>query len=63
MSSTVLNITFDCADPRRVARFWGQVTGGKVIEAPNPGSPDCAATPRIRPAHDRFRRIRREGDV
>jgi hypothetical protein len=42
MSSTVLNITFDCADPRTVASFWGEVTGGEVIEAPNPGYPDCA---------------------
>ena len=42
MSSTVLNITFDCADPRKVATFWGEVTGGEVIRAPNPGYPDCA---------------------
>jgi hypothetical protein len=27
MSSIVLNITFDCADPRALARFWGEVTG------------------------------------
>ena len=26
MSSIVLNVTFDCADPALVARFWGAVT-------------------------------------
>ncbi|MGH3121065.1 MAG: VOC family protein [Streptosporangiaceae bacterium] len=29
MNSIVLNITFDCADPRALARFWGEVTGGQ----------------------------------
>lgn len=24
MSSLIYNITFDCADPRALARFWGQ---------------------------------------
>ena len=42
MSSTILNITFDCADPRVVARFWGQLTGWPVDEEPEPGQPDCA---------------------
>jgi predicted enzyme related to lactoylglutathione lyase len=42
VSSTILNITFDCADPRVVARFWGQLTGWPVDEAPEPGEPDCA---------------------
>jgi len=27
MTSAVLNITFDCADPAVVARFWAAVTG------------------------------------
>jgi predicted enzyme related to lactoylglutathione lyase len=27
MSSTVLNITFDCSDTAKVARFWAAVTG------------------------------------
>jgi predicted enzyme related to lactoylglutathione lyase len=27
MSSFILNITVDCADPERVARFWAAVTG------------------------------------
>lgn len=42
MSSTVVNITFDCADPPALARFWGQVTGLAVIEEPKPGYPDSA---------------------
>ena len=27
MSSFVLNVTFDCADPGAIARFWAAVTG------------------------------------
>lgn len=27
MGSTVLNVTFDCADPGAIARFWSAVTG------------------------------------
>ena len=42
MSSIILNITFDCADPRALARFWGQVTGWPVIEEPEPGYADSA---------------------
>ena len=42
MSSTILNITFDCADPRALATFWGQLTGLPVITEPQPGYPDCA---------------------
>lgn len=42
MSSTVCNITFDCADPPALARFWGQVTGLPVIEEPQPGYPESA---------------------
>lgn len=53
MSSIVLNITFDCAEPRALARFWGEVTGWPVIEEPSPGHEDCAVgtpgegTPRL----------------
>jgi hypothetical protein len=32
MSSTVLNVTFDCADPGAIARFWSAVTGWPVHE-------------------------------
>jgi hypothetical protein len=42
MSSTIRNITFDCADPLALAKFWGQVTGLPVIEEPQPGYPDAA---------------------
>lgn len=37
MSSFIYNITFDCADPRALARFWGQVTGWPVTEEREPG--------------------------
>jgi predicted enzyme related to lactoylglutathione lyase len=42
VSSAILNITFDCADPRALARFWGEVTGWPVIEEPQPGSEESA---------------------
>jgi hypothetical protein len=42
MSSIILNVTFDCSDPRALARFWGQVTGWPVIEAPAPGYEESA---------------------
>ena len=42
MSSIIFNITFDCADPRALARFWGQVTGWPVIEEPSPGYEESA---------------------
>ena len=42
MSSIILNITFDCADPRALARFWGQVTGWSAIEEPRPGCEESA---------------------
>lgn len=42
MSSAIFNITFDCADPRALARFWGQVTGWPVIEEPQPGYEESA---------------------
>jgi len=45
MSSTILNITFDCAHPLAQARFWGEVTGWPVTEEPNPGHPDCMVQP------------------
>jgi hypothetical protein len=42
VSSAILSITFDCADPRALARFWGEVTGWPVIGEPQPGSEDSA---------------------
>lgn len=42
MSSSIHNITFDCADPRALARFWGAVTGWPVDEEPAPGYEEAA---------------------
>jgi hypothetical protein len=42
VSSVIFNITFDCADPRALARFWGQVTGWPVTEEPRPGYEESA---------------------
>jgi len=36
--STVLNVTFDCRDPERVAAFWSAVTGYAVEEVDSPGN-------------------------
>lgn len=30
MGVVVKHVTFDCADPRRLADFWAQVVGGEV---------------------------------
>jgi predicted enzyme related to lactoylglutathione lyase len=38
MHSAVFNITFDCRDARRVARFWSDVTGYGVEEVDSPGN-------------------------
>jgi predicted enzyme related to lactoylglutathione lyase len=42
VSSIIYNVTFDCADPRALARFWGQVTGWPVTEEPAPGYEESA---------------------
>jgi predicted enzyme related to lactoylglutathione lyase len=42
MSSILLNITFDCADPGALARFWAQVTGWPVTEEAQPGFAESA---------------------
>ena len=31
MSAFISNVTFDCRDPRRLAPFWGAVTGYTVL--------------------------------
>ncbi|MCW2547763.1 MAG: glyoxalase/bleomycin resistance protein/dioxygenase [Mycobacterium sp.] len=31
MSAFIKNVTFDCADPRRVATFWSAVTGYQPV--------------------------------
>jgi predicted enzyme related to lactoylglutathione lyase len=40
MTSTILNITFDCADSGILARFWGAATGWDVHVQDS--RPDCA---------------------
>jgi hypothetical protein len=32
MSAFVINVTFDCADPERLAGFWAEVTGYERME-------------------------------
>jgi catechol 2,3-dioxygenase-like lactoylglutathione lyase family enzyme len=32
MTAFIFNVTFDCADPRSLARFWSEVTGYEVAE-------------------------------
>ncbi len=32
MSAFIFNVTFDCADPGSLARFWSEVTGYPVAE-------------------------------
>jgi catechol 2,3-dioxygenase-like lactoylglutathione lyase family enzyme len=33
MSAFIFNVTFDCADPKRLAEFWSEVTGYRVANA------------------------------
>ena len=33
VSSFIFNVTFDCADPRSLARFWSALTGYELTEA------------------------------
>ncbi len=33
MSSFIFNVTFDCDEPRSLARFWAEVTGYSIVEA------------------------------
>ena len=32
MSSFIYNVTFDCEDPRSLARFWAEVTSYAMVE-------------------------------
>jgi hypothetical protein len=32
MSSFIFNVTFDCAEPRSLARFWSEATGYALVE-------------------------------
>ena len=39
MSSSILNVTFDCADAASVAQFWGEVTRWPCSKQEMPGNP------------------------
>ena len=39
VSSSILNVTFDCSDAASVAQFWGQVTRWPCSEELMPGNP------------------------
>lgn len=39
MSSSILNVTFDCADAASVARFWSEVTRWPWSKQEMPGNP------------------------
>jgi predicted enzyme related to lactoylglutathione lyase len=45
MLSSILNVTFDCHDARRVAEFWGAVTGYALEEVLDPGNHYWVASP------------------
>jgi predicted enzyme related to lactoylglutathione lyase len=45
MYSAILNVTFDCHDPKAVAAFWGAVTGYPVEEVASPGNHYWVASP------------------
>ena len=45
MHSAVLNVTFDCRDPQRVADFWSAVTGYSVEAVDSPGNPYWVLSP------------------
>jgi predicted enzyme related to lactoylglutathione lyase len=38
MSSSILNVTFDCDNPRVVAKFWSDVMGYSLEEVNTPGN-------------------------
>jgi predicted enzyme related to lactoylglutathione lyase len=53
MRSTILNVTFDCANPGSVARFWSAVTGWTLHEEDlQPGHQEYSVGP---PAEDGIR--------
>jgi len=41
----IRNLTFDCADPYELARFWSLVTGWPMHEEDHPGDPEAAVVP------------------
>jgi len=55
LSSVIFNITFDCADPRALARFWSQVAGWPVTEDARPGYAEAQSGQPTRPPAPLFR--------
>lgn len=45
MSSQIHNISFDCADPYELARFWAEVLGYRLADDDRPGDPEASLTP------------------
>jgi len=45
MYSAILNVTFDCHDPKAIASFWSAVTGYAVEEVASPGNTYWVASP------------------
>lgn len=45
MYSAILNVTFDCRNPKVVAAFWSAVTRYPVEEVAAPGNPYWVASP------------------
>jgi predicted enzyme related to lactoylglutathione lyase len=45
VSSFVLNVTFDCADPKAQAAFWAAVTGYPATDESRPGNPFWLVAP------------------
>ncbi len=46
MASTILNVTYDCADPGAIARFWAAVTGWALhAEDLKPGHEEYSVGP------------------
>ena len=45
MSSHIHNISFDCADPYELARFWAEVLGYPLADDDHPGDPEVCLTP------------------
>jgi hypothetical protein len=45
VGSVILNITFDCADPRAVAGFWSALTKHPVEAVHQPGNDYWVVTP------------------
>ena len=50
MPSAVRHVTFDCADPYRLATFWSEVLGGSLDPDDQPGDPEAVVQSANSPA-------------